>query len=64
MFVPIICINQFYNFDEAIKLANKIEYGLTAGIFTENKKELLDKLIDNMIITIKSIHIRIEENNI
>ncbi len=40
LFVPILCVDQFDNFDEAIKLANETEYGLTAGIFTENKKEL------------------------
>ena len=40
LFIPILCIDQFDNFDEAMNLANQTEYGLTAGIFTENKKEL------------------------
>ena len=33
-FVPILCAGYYERFDDAIKLANDIEYGLTAGIFT------------------------------
>ncbi|MFB5604740.1 MAG: aldehyde dehydrogenase family protein [Nitrosarchaeum sp.] len=40
LFLPFLCINTFDNFDEAIKLANKTEYGLTAGIFSEDKKQV------------------------
>jgi 1-pyrroline-5-carboxylate dehydrogenase len=40
LFLPVVCIDEFDNFDEAIKLANNSEYGLTAGIFSENKEEL------------------------
>ena len=40
LFVPILCVTEYDNFDEAIQLANDIEYGLTAGIFTENKEQL------------------------
>lgn len=40
LFLPVVCIDEFENFDEAIKLANNTEYGLTAGIFSENKEEL------------------------
>jgi len=40
LFLPFLCIDTFDDFDEAIKLANKSEYGLTAGIFSEDKKQL------------------------
>ena len=40
LFLPFLCIQRYEDFDEAIKLANKSEYGLTAGIFSEDKKQL------------------------
>ena len=40
LFLPFLCIRTFDNFDEAIKLSNKTEYGLTAGIFSEDKKQI------------------------
>ena len=40
LFLPFLCIDTYDNFDEAIKLANKTEYGLTAGIFSEDPKQL------------------------
>jgi 1-pyrroline-5-carboxylate dehydrogenase len=40
LFLPVLCVDEFENFDDAIKIANDTEYGLTAGIFSENKKEL------------------------
>ena len=40
LFLPVLCVDEFENFDDAIKLANDTEYGLTAGIFSENKEEL------------------------
>jgi len=40
LFLPFLCIDTYENFDEAIKMANKSEYGLTAGIFSEDKKQL------------------------
>jgi 1-pyrroline-5-carboxylate dehydrogenase len=40
MFVPILCVADYEDFDDAIKLANDSEYGLTAGIFTNNHKEI------------------------
>jgi len=40
LFLPILYVDKFETFDEAIKLANDTEYGLTAGIFSENKQEL------------------------
>ena len=42
LFIPFLCIEEYENFDEAIKLANESEYGLTAGIFSEDKKQLED----------------------
>lgn len=40
LFLPFLCIDTYDNFDEAIKLANKTEYGLTAGIFSEDAKQI------------------------
>jgi 1-pyrroline-5-carboxylate dehydrogenase len=39
-FVPITAIADVISLDEAIALANRSEYGLTAGIFTEDGKEI------------------------
>ena len=36
LFLPFLCIDTYDDFDEAITLANKSEYGLTAGIFSED----------------------------
>src|SRR5215212_7770429 len=47
MFVPILCAADYEKFDEAIKLANDIEYGLTAGIFTR-KQEEVKKFLDSI----------------
>lgn len=40
LFVPFIVIDTFNTLDEAIQKANDTEYGLTAGIFSENKEEV------------------------
>ena len=40
LFLPFVCISEFDDFDEAIKLANKSNYGLTAGIFSQDKNQL------------------------
>ena len=45
MFVPILCAADYEKFDDAIKLANDTEYGLTAGIFTR-KQEEVQKFLD------------------
>ena len=37
LFVPLIAVASFDTFDEAIALANDSQYGLTAGIFSENE---------------------------
>ena len=40
LFVPITIVGDVDSFDEAITLANDTEYGLTAGIFTEDDDEI------------------------
>jgi len=40
LFLPFLCIEEYENFDEAINMANDTEYGLTAGIFSKDKKQL------------------------
>lgn len=47
LFVPIVCIAEVDNLDEALNLANDSEYGLTAGIFTQDEdeaKKFLDEI--------------------
>jgi 1-pyrroline-5-carboxylate dehydrogenase len=39
-FVPITAVADVLSLDEAIELANRSEYGLTAGIFSEERKEI------------------------
>ena len=40
LFLPFLCIQRYKIFDDAIQLANQTEYGLTAGIFSNDKKQL------------------------
>jgi 1-pyrroline-5-carboxylate dehydrogenase len=40
LFVPITVVADVVSLDEAIELANRTEYGLTAGIFTGDDREL------------------------
>ncbi len=40
LFLPFLCIQKYDKFDDAIQLANQTEYGLTAGIFSNDKKQL------------------------
>lgn len=47
LFLPFLCVERFENLDEAITLANKSEYGLTAGIFSQNSDEI-DKFFDKI----------------
>jgi len=39
LFVPFLAVASVRSLDEALRLANDSEYGLTAGIFTEDRKE-------------------------
>lgn len=47
MFVPILCIVDYDNFNDVIKLANDSDYGLTAGLFSTNQEEI-HKFLDNI----------------
>lgn len=40
LFLPFLCMDTYDDFQQAIDLANKTEYGLTAGIFSENKQQI------------------------
>ena len=44
LFVPILCICEYDNFDNAIKMTNESEYGLTSGIYS-NKNEEISKFL-------------------
>ena len=47
MFVPILCVADYDKFDDAIRLANDADYGLTAGIFTKKEDEV-KKFLDTI----------------
>ena len=40
LFLPFVCIQEYEDFEDAIKRANDIEFGLTAGIFSEDKEQI------------------------
>lgn len=40
LFLPFVCIQKYKDFDDAIRRANNTEYGLTAGIFSEDQKQI------------------------
>jgi 1-pyrroline-5-carboxylate dehydrogenase len=40
LFVPIVSLYTFKTLPEAIQRANAVEYGLTAGVFSKDKKEV------------------------
>ena len=40
MFLPIVTIHAFEELDDAMEKANDVEYGLTAGFFSEDKNEI------------------------
>ena len=40
MFLPIVTIASFGDFEEAMRKANDVEYGLTAGFFSEDDEEV------------------------
>jgi len=40
LFVPLVVVDEFESLDEALSKANQTEYGLTAGIFSKDKKEI------------------------
>ncbi len=40
------CVCRYKDFDEALKLCNESEYGLTSGIYSK-KNEEIDRFLDN-----------------
>ncbi|MDF2736700.1 MAG: rocA, partial [Nitrososphaeraceae archaeon] len=44
LFLPFLCIKEYDKFDEAIALCNNSEYGLTAGIYSNDKEQINDFL--------------------
>jgi 1-pyrroline-5-carboxylate dehydrogenase len=44
IFVPILCIADYEKFDDAIRLANAADYGLTAGIYSGKEEEVREFL--------------------
>jgi 1-pyrroline-5-carboxylate dehydrogenase len=40
LFVPILALGTFKNFDEALQKANDVEFGLTAGLYSKNRGEI------------------------
>lgn len=40
LFLPFLCIQEYENFDDAIMMANDVKFGLTAGIFSEDKEQI------------------------
>jgi 1-pyrroline-5-carboxylate dehydrogenase len=40
LFVPIVTIESFKTIDEAISMANDVEYGLTAALYSNNSREI------------------------
>jgi 1-pyrroline-5-carboxylate dehydrogenase len=40
LFLPVLAIEGVDSLDEALELANDVEYGLTSGIFSEDEKEV------------------------
>lgn len=54
LFLPFLCIQRYDDFDDAIQLANKTEYGLTAGIFSNDQTqidEFLSKIQAGVVYT-------------
>lgn len=46
LFVPILCVTEYDKFDNAIKMTNESEYGLTSGIYSNKKDEIFKFLQD------------------
>ncbi len=47
LFLPFLAVGEIESLEEGVQLSNNVEYGLTAGIYTKNKKEL-DYFFDNI----------------
>jgi 1-pyrroline-5-carboxylate dehydrogenase len=40
LFLPMLIVSEYENYDKALEFANKSEYGLTAGIYSNDEKEI------------------------
>jgi len=52
LFVPLLVVDEFKTFDEALNKANDTDFGLTAGIFTEDSQEIrkfMDKILFGVV---------------
>ena len=47
LFVPFVAVTAYDDLDEAIRLANDTEYGLTAGLYSEDRAEI-DRWLDSI----------------
>ena len=47
LFVPILCIMEYEDFEEALELSNDSAYGLTAGIYS-NKEQEVNRFLDDI----------------
>jgi 1-pyrroline-5-carboxylate dehydrogenase len=47
LFLPILCLVEYASLEDALRLCNSSEYGLTAGIYTKKKKDV-KKFIDGI----------------
>jgi 1-pyrroline-5-carboxylate dehydrogenase len=47
LFVPILCVQKYRKFEEAVRMANAADYGLTAGIYSRDHEEL-DHFFENI----------------
>ena len=47
LFMPILCVADYDEFDEVLGLCNQSDYGLTAGLYS-NKKQEVKRFLDNI----------------
>jgi 1-pyrroline-5-carboxylate dehydrogenase len=47
LFVPLLAVGKVESLDNALELANRTEYGLTAGVFSEDPEEV-DRFFDGI----------------